>query len=88
MSAKKLLRAEDHPPAPTYIRDQTPLKKGQMTTAALRDEFRRAPRLPILLGDENFVKLARKGISEEVYVYKSGELLAGPGDPWAEIKIE
>jgi hypothetical protein len=84
----KLLRAEDHPLAPSYIRDQTPLKQGQMTTAALRDEFRRDPRLPILLGDENFVKLVRKGISEEVYVYKSGELLAGPGDPWAEIKID
>ena len=36
---KKLRLAEDEPDAPTYVRDRTPLRKGQMTTLALRDEF-------------------------------------------------
>lgn len=85
---QKLLRAGDAPLAPTYVRDQTPLKKGQITTAALRNEFRKDARLPILLGDENFIALVRKGIDEEVYVYRSGDLLLGKGDPWADIRVD
>src|SRR5262249_15799801 len=61
LDGQKILRAEDHPLAPTYVRDQTPLKKGQITTGALRNEFRKDPRLPALIGDENFVALVRKG---------------------------
>jgi hypothetical protein len=85
---RKLLRGDDPPLAPVYVRDQTPLKKGQITTAALRAEFRKDPRLPILLGDDNFVALVRKGIDEDVYVYRSGELLLGKGDAWAAIKTD
>lgn len=88
LDAQKILRAEDHPLAPSYVRDQTPLKKGQITTGALRSEFRKDPRLPMLIGDQNFVALVRKGVDEEVYVYKSGDLLLGRGDPWAEVKID
>ncbi|MBI2571829.1 MAG: DUF499 domain-containing protein [Candidatus Schekmanbacteria bacterium] len=84
----KLLRDEDHPLAATYVRDQTPLKKGQITTADLRGEFRRDPRLPIMLGNGNLLKMIRNGVKDEVYVYRSGELLFGPGDPFAEIKID
>ncbi len=84
----KIRRASDAPLAPTYVRDQTPLKKGQITTAALRNEFRKDPRLPILLGDDNFIELVRKGIQEEVYVYRSADLLLGPGDPGAEIRVD
>jgi hypothetical protein len=84
----KLLRDTDHPLAPNYVRDQTPLRKGQATTAMLRNEFRKDPRLPILIGDGNFTQLVRKGIDEEAYVYKSGDLLLGKGDPWADIKID
>src|SRR5256885_4330203 len=40
---QKLRIAEDPPESPGYIRDRTPLKKGQISTAALRDEFRRDP---------------------------------------------
>ena len=40
----KLQLSEDEPYSPTYVRDRTPLKKGQITTRALRDEFRRDPR--------------------------------------------
>ena len=85
---QKLLRGTDHPLAPLYVRDQTPLKKGQITTAALRNEFRKDPRLPILVGDDNFIALVRKGIDEEAYVYRSGDLLLGKGDPWAAVKID
>ena len=85
---RKLHFAEDAPLAPAFVRDQTPLKKGQISTAALRAEFRKDPRLPILLGDDNFVAMVRKGIEEGVYVYRSGDLLAGQGDPWCDIKID
>lgn len=88
LDMRKLLRAEDHPLAPAYVRDQTPLKRGQITTADLRAEFRKDPRLPILIGDENFINLIRQGIKEQLYVYQSGDLLLGPGDPWAQIKID
>jgi hypothetical protein len=84
----KLLRDTDHPLAPNYVRDQTPLRKGQITTAMLRNEFRKDPRLPMLIGDGNFIALVRKGIDEDAYVYRAGDLLLGKGDPWADIKID
>lgn len=84
----KLLRDTDHPLAPNYVRDNTPLRKGQISTAALRNEFRKDPRLPMLIGDGNFIALVRKGIDEEAYVYRAGELLLGKGDPWADIRID
>ena len=77
-SQNKLRDASDQPDSPSYIRDRTPLKKGQMTTRDLRDEFRRDPSLSILLSDDVFRKAIRKGIEEGVYIYKRGELLAGP----------
>ena len=84
----KLLRADDHPLAPNYVRDQTPLKKGQISTAALRAEFRKDPRLPVMIGDENFVALVRKGIEDGTYIYQSGDLLAGQGDPFCEVRVD
>ncbi|MEQ1731000.1 MAG: DUF499 domain-containing protein, partial [Vicinamibacterales bacterium] len=84
----KLLRDTDHPLAPNYVRDQTPLRKGQISTAMLRNEFRKDPRLPMLIGDGNFIALVRKGIDEDAFVYKAGDLLLGKGDPWADIKID
>ncbi|HEU0021486.1 MAG TPA: hypothetical protein VFR55_07430, partial [Dehalococcoidia bacterium] len=85
---QKLLRKDDHPLASNYIRDTTPLKLGQMTTAELRNEFRKDPRLPIMLGDDNFVTMVRHGIEQQAFVYRSGDLLLGPGDPWAEVKVD
>jgi len=55
-SQNKLRDASDSPDSPSYIRDRTPLKKGQMTTRDLRDEFRRDPSLSILLSDDVFRK--------------------------------
>ncbi len=85
---KKLRFSEDEPDAPTYVRDRTPLRKGQMTTAALRDEFRRDPGLPMLLGDDIFIRGIRLGIEQGDYVYQRGDLLFGAGDPPADIRID
>jgi hypothetical protein len=85
---KKLLRGEDAPPNPRYVRDHTILKRGEVTTAGLRAEFRKETRLQIMLGDDNFLKLAREGVLQGDYIYRSGDLIFGQGDPYAEIKID
>ncbi len=84
----KLRREGDSPDSPAYIRDRTPLRKGQMTTRALREEFRRDPALPMLIGDGVFVAGVRLGVDHGEYVYQSGELVWGQGDPPAAIKID
>lgn len=84
----KLRLPEDAPDSPIYIRDKTPLKKGQITTAALREEYRRDPSLPMLLGNDVFVRGIRQGIEQGEFVYKNGALIWGQGDPYAEIKID
>ncbi len=84
----KLRLADDEPDSPAYVRDRTPLRKGEMTTRALRSEFRRDPSLPILVGDDVFVQGVRNGVEQGEYVYRSGELLYGPGDPSATIRID
>ena len=87
-NVNKLRLATDQPDSPVYVRDRTPLKKGQITTAALRNEFRQDASLPILVGDDVFIKGIRQGIDQGDYVYKSGDLLRGKGDPHAEIKVD
>ena len=84
----KLRLPEYEPDSPAYVRDRTPLKKGRLATRALRDEFRRDPALPILSGDDVFVRGVRRGIEQGEYVYRRGDLLFGPGDPPAEIAID
>ncbi len=84
----KLRLPEDEPDSPAYVRDRTPLKKGEITTLALRDEFRRDPALPILVGDDTFIRGVRRGIEQGEYVYRRGDLLFGPGDPSAGIEID
>ena len=84
----KLRLSEDQPDSPAYVRDRTPLKKGQLTTLALREEFRRDPALPILIGDDIFIRGVRRGIEQGEYVYQRGDLLFGPGDPAAAIMID
>ena len=85
---KKLRLSEDEPDSPAYVRDRTPLRKGQITTLALRGEFRRDPALPILVGDDIFIRGVRRGIEQGEYVYRRGDLLFGPGDPSASIVID
>ena len=79
---------EDEPLSPTYVRDRTPLRNGHMTVMALRNEFRRNPALPILIGDDVFIRGVRRGIEQGEYVYQRGDLLFGPGDPAAAIDID
>jgi hypothetical protein len=73
----KLRDASDNPDSPSFIRDRTPLKKGQVSARDLRDQFRKDPSLSILLSDDVFRKLVRKGIEEGVYIYQREGLLAG-----------
>ena len=85
---KKLLAAGDIPDAPTFVRDQTPLKtKGRVTTLDLRNEFRRAPKLSILMDNGPLIACIRQGIETSVFIYQKGELLWGPGDPPGSIEI-
>jgi hypothetical protein len=84
----KLRTPEDEPDAPAYVRDRTPLKRGQITTATLRDEFRRDAALPMLVGDDVFIKGIRRGVEQSEYIYQRGELLFGPGDPITVIGID
>lgn len=85
---RKLRAPEDDPDAPAYTRDRTPLKRGQITTHALRDEYRRDPALPILVGDDVFIKGIRNGVKQGEYVYRRSDLLYGPGDPDTSIAID
>ena len=85
----KLRLPEDAPDQPAYVRDATPLKvKGEITTQALRMEFRRNPKLPILVGNDVFLKGVRKGVQSELFVYRSGDLIWGAGEPTVQIKID
>jgi hypothetical protein len=84
----KLRLPGDEPDSPTYIRDRTPLRKGQMTLGALRDEFRRDPALPILVENDTFIKAVHRGVEQGEYVYRRGDLLYGKGDPMVMIIVD
>jgi hypothetical protein len=86
--SKKLRTSGDEPDSPSYIRDRTPLKKGEITTRALREEFRRDPALPMLAGDDVFVAGIRRGVEQGEYVYRRGDLLYGEGDPQTSIIVD
>jgi hypothetical protein len=85
---QKLRLSEDPPESPGYIRDRTPLKKGQISTAILRDEFRKDPALSIHASDSVLIRAITQGIQQGDYVYRRGELLCGPGDPMASIIVD
>ena len=42
----------------------------------------------MLVGDDVFVRGVRLGVEQGEYVYRRGDLLLGPGDPFAEIVID
>ena len=85
---RKIRLNEDEPDSPTYIRDRTPLRTNPMTTYALREEFRRNPALPILIGDDVYIRLVKNGIQFGEYIYERGDLIYGSGEPVAEIRID
>ncbi|MCB1127140.1 MAG: hypothetical protein KDM81_11620, partial [Verrucomicrobiae bacterium] len=85
---QKLRLAEDPPESPGYIRDRTPLKKGQISTAGLRDEFLKDPALSIHAKDSVLIRAITQGIQQGDYVYRRDDLLCGPGDPMASILVD
>lgn len=85
---KKLLDEGDPPDAPTFVRDQTPLKtRGEISTLALRNEFRRAPKLSILLSESPLIECIRKGIDAGLFIYREGNQLWGKGDPEPAVRL-
>lgn len=85
--SNKLRLPEDAPDSPSFVRDRTPLRKGQISTFDLRAEFRRDPALPILISDSPFIRGIQNGVERGEYVYRFRELLFGPGDPFTHINI-
>jgi hypothetical protein len=85
--SNKLRLAEDAPDSPAFVRDRTPLRKGQISTFDLRAEFRRDPALPILISDSPFIRGVQNGVERGEYVYSYRGLLFGPGDPYTGINI-
>src|SRR5690606_36718921 len=81
----KLRGIEDAPESPAYVRDRTPLKRGQISTVDLRNEFRKDPALSILHGDDAFVRLVRTGVERGDFIYRRGDLVYGQGGPGAPI---
>lgn len=85
---KKILSEGDSPDAPGYVRDQTPMKvKGSISTMELRMEFRKAPKLSILLNDGPLLSCIREGIQQGVFVYREGDQVWGQGDTVEAIHI-
>lgn len=84
----KLRLAEDAPDSPSFVRDRTPLRKAPLSTFALRHEFRCNPALPILVGDEVFLRGIRQAVEAGEYVYRRGDLVCGKGDPFAQVRID
>ena len=69
----KLLGDGDTPEAPAFVRDQTPLKlKGELSTLDLRNEYRRAPKLSMLVTDAPLKACIRQGIDTEIFIYREG----------------
>lgn len=84
----KLRLAEDSPDSPSFVRDRTPLRKGPVSTYALRHEFRANPALPILVGPDVFLRGLRQALEAGEYVYKRGDLVCGKGDPVPQLVID
>jgi hypothetical protein len=85
---RKLLDGRDIPDAPGFVRDQTGLRvKGEMTTAQIRNEYRRAPKLSILMHDTPLLECLRNGIDQGLFIYREGSQVWGPGDPRPVIHI-
>jgi hypothetical protein len=84
----KILSDGDSPEASTFVRDQTPLKmKGEMTTLDLRNEYRRASKLSMLVSNGPLVACIRQGIESDVFIYREGNQVWGKGDPAPVIKL-
>ena len=85
---KKLLTARDAPDSPAFVAKETGLSgRGEMTLQQLRLEYRKAPKLSILLHDTPLMECVRTGIQVGRFVYREGNQVWGPGDPSPVIQI-
>ena len=85
---RKMLDGGDTPDAPAFVRDQTGLRvKGEMTTAQMRIEYRRAPKLSILLQDTPLLMCIRNGIDQGLFIYREDSQVWGAGDPRPAIHL-
>lgn len=85
---KKLISRGDAPDGPSFVRDQTPLKtKGEISTYELRNEFRKAPKLSIMITDEPLISCIRQGIQEGLFIYREGSQVWGKDDPAPAIHV-
>jgi hypothetical protein len=85
----KLREATDEPEAPGFVAKETGLRqRGEMTTAQFEMEFRRAPKLSILLHQTPLFECIRRGIAQSIFVYREGDSqVYGPGDVGPVIHI-
>ena len=85
---KKLLTARDAPDSPAFVAKETGLAgRGEMTLQQLRLEYRKAPKLSILLHDTPLLECVRTGIQQGRFIYREGSQVWGPGDPSPVIQI-
>jgi hypothetical protein len=70
------------------MRDKTPLKKGQISTAGLLAEYRQNTAMAILASLDVLKKGIRDGVEQGQFVYRRGELIFAQGTPWAEIHLD
>ena len=63
-------------------------QEGADDNAGAARRVPRDPALPILIGDDIFIRGIRRGVDQGEYVYQRGDLLFGPGDPSASIAID
>lgn len=85
---KKLLTARDAPDSPAFVAKETGLAgRGEMTLQQLRLEYRKAPKLSILLHDTPLLECVRTGIQQGRFIYREGNQVWGPGDPSPVIQV-
>ena len=89
-SKQKIRTRGDMPDNPESLVDGIAKFKrdAEITTLDFRNEFYKDAALPMLIGDGVFRAGVLLGIEQGVFVYKSGELVCGKGDPSCEIVID
>ena len=89
-NVQKIRTDKDEPDLPESLIDRISglRNDGKITTLDFRNEFYRATALPMLIGEGVFEESIRLGIEHEVFIYRSGELLCGKGDPKCSIVID
>jgi hypothetical protein len=85
---RKLLDARDVPDAPGFVKQEIGLaRRGEMTTAQIAVEYRRAPKLSILLSGTPLLECIRNGVDQGQFVYREGNQVWGQGDIRPAVQI-